>query len=75
MRAHTRLTLSAEQQAVLDHRDGHLLIEAAAGSGKTTLLALLALQHAHSSGKVLALTFSRSGKASLQQRLAEHGSR
>ncbi|MXR37702.1 UvrD-helicase domain-containing protein [Craterilacuibacter sinensis] len=75
VRAHTRLALSAEQQAVLDHSDGHLLIEAAAGSGKTTLLALLALQHAHSGGKVLALTFSRSGKASLQQRLAEHGSR
>ncbi|MGL6071447.1 UvrD-helicase domain-containing protein [Craterilacuibacter sp.] len=68
-----RLSLSAEQQAIIAHSGGHLLIEAAAGSGKTTLLALLAGQYAASGSRVLALTFSRSGKASLLQRLAEQG--
>ncbi|WP_168929254.1 UvrD-helicase domain-containing protein [Crenobacter intestini] len=64
---------SPEQQAVLDFAGGHLLVEAAAGSGKTTLLALAAARAVRAGQRVRALTFSRSGKASLEAALARHG--
>ncbi|RXZ44773.1 UvrD-helicase domain-containing protein [Crenobacter cavernae] len=63
-------TPTDEQRRILDHADGHLLIEAAAGSGKTSVLALLALEYAAVGRAVLALTFSANGKAVLADRLA-----
>ncbi|NDV13218.1 UvrD-helicase domain-containing protein [Crenobacter caeni] len=66
------LSPSPEQQAVLDCAGGHLLVEAAAGSGKTTLLALAAARAVREGKRVRALTFSRSGKASLEATLARH---
>ncbi|POZ62063.1 UvrD-helicase domain-containing protein [Chromobacterium alticapitis] len=60
---------SAEQQDILNHQRGNLLIEAAAGSGKTTILAHLAAQYAGIGEQVLVLTFSQSGKAAFEERL------
>lgn len=68
----TAPVLDAHQQAVVDHRDGPLLVLAGPGTGKTTTLveaAVRRLQEPGASG-VLVLTFSRRAAAELRRRIA-----
>lgn len=63
---------SGEQKRVIEHRDGNLLVSAAAGSGKTTVLVERIL-HLIRSGEDIAsfliVTFTRAAAEELRQRL------
>tara|TARA_Y100000780_G_scaffold55028_1_gene47560 strand:+ start:1450 stop:3657 length:2208 start_codon:yes stop_codon:yes gene_type:complete len=65
--------LTAEQQAVVHHREGHARVAAVAGAGKTTTMAARVL-HLLGSGvspkRMLVLMFNRSAKDDFQRRLA-----
>tara|TARA_B100000929_G_scaffold196720_1_gene156011 strand:+ start:1112 stop:3322 length:2211 start_codon:yes stop_codon:yes gene_type:complete len=65
--------LTAEQQAVVHHGEGHARVAAVAGAGKTTTMAARVL-HLLSSGvapkRMLVLMFNRSAKEDFQRRLA-----
>ncbi len=68
--------LDAQQQAVVDHRDGHLLVLAGPGTGKTTTLAELVVARVGAgpgrldASRVLALTFGRKAAAELSERIS-----
>lgn len=70
------LVLDPQQQAVVDHRDGHLLVLAGPGTGKTATLAELmatriqAEDHALLPEQILALTFGRRAADELSQRVS-----
>jgi len=65
--------LTAEQQAVIHHAQGHARVAAVAGAGKTTTMAARVL-HLLASGvapkRILVLMFNRSAKDDFQRRLA-----
>ena len=67
------MKLTAEQQAVVHHREGHARVAAVAGAGKTTTMAARVL-HRLGSGvspkRMLVLMFNRSAKDDFQRRLA-----
>ena len=67
------MKLTAEQQAVVHHREGHARVAAVAGAGKTTTMAARVL-HLLGSGvspkRMLVLMFNRSAKDDFQRRLA-----
>jgi len=64
--------LTAEQQAVVHHREGHARVAAVAGAGKTTTMAARVL-HLLASGvspkRMLVLMFNRSARDDFQRRL------
>lgn len=65
--------LTPEQQAIVDHRDGPLLVLAGPGTGKTTVLteAVVArLAEGIPADSVLALTFGRRAASSLRHRVS-----
>ena len=70
--------LDDQQRAVVDHRDGHLLVLAGPGTGKTTTLAELIVARIGSDagerrlapGQVLALTFGRRAARELSDRIS-----
>ncbi len=65
--------LDAEQQAVVDHRGGPLLVLAGPGTGKTTTLVEAAVARISrdmlAPSQVLVLTFSRKAAAELRERI------
>ncbi len=71
------MKLTAEQQAVVHHREGHARVAAVAGAGKTTTMAARVL-HLLGSGvspkRMLVLMFNRSAKDDFQRRLASMAS-
>ncbi|HBP41674.1 MAG TPA: ATP-dependent helicase [Halomonas sp.] len=66
------MKLTAEQQAVVQHREGHARVAAVAGAGKTTTMAARVL-HLLASGvspkRMLVLMFNRSARDDFQRRL------
>jgi superfamily I DNA/RNA helicase/RecB family exonuclease len=68
--------LDSQQRAVVDHRDGHLLVLAGPGTGKTTTLVELVVsrlqpgEHQLEPESVLALTFGRRAARELSDRIA-----
>ncbi|WP_233493541.1 ATP-dependent helicase [Desertihabitans brevis] len=65
--------LDVRQRAVVEHRDGPLLVLAGPGTGKTTTLVEACAQRletAPDAGQVLVLTFSRRAAADLRRRIA-----
>ena len=66
------MNLSPEQQAIVNHKDGALLVEAGPGSGKTRVLIerIKNLLSSQRRGKVLALTFSNLAADEMKERLA-----
>lgn len=66
------MKLTAEQQAVVHHREGHARVAAVAGAGKTTTMAARVL-HLLASGvspkRMLVLMFNRSARDDFQRRL------
>lgn len=66
-----------QQQEVIDHRGGNLLVSAAAGSGKTTVLVerivqmLLNREHPVSIDEMLVVTFTNAAAASMKQKIEE----
>ena len=67
------MNLSPEQQTIVNHKDGALLVEAGPGSGKTRVLTerIKALLFSQKRGKVLALTFSNLAADEMKDRLAK----
>lgn len=66
--------LTDEQQAVVDHDDGHAIVSAVAGSGKTaTLIARIErlLHDGAAPSRLLVLQFNREARDSFEKRLAE----
>lgn len=65
------LRLTAEQQAILQHRRPSLVIAALAGTGKTTTLACRVVQRlqAQPQARILVLACSKAGVAAFQARL------
>ncbi|MEI8079654.1 MAG: UvrD-helicase domain-containing protein, partial [bacterium] len=65
--------LNAQQQAVVAHGDGALLVIAGAGSGKTTVMAHRAaalIGRGLDPGRLLLLTFTRRAANELKRRVA-----
>src|ERR1700712_5304961 len=66
-------TLDAQQQAVVDHEGGPLLVLAGPGTGKTTTLVEAIVKRIEVDGarpdQVLALTFSRKAAEQLRDRV------
>ena len=76
MNAPTKIRLSPQQQEVVDHVDGALLVIAGPGSGKTRVLTerirnLLTTVPGHF--RVLALTFTNKAADEMRERLADLG--
>jgi len=71
--AGARCNLDAQQQAVVDHRTGALLVLAGPGTGKTTtIVEAIAARiegQGEDPGRILALTFGRRAAADLRDRL------
>ncbi|MGA8248371.1 MAG: UvrD-helicase domain-containing protein, partial [Nocardioides sp.] len=69
----TRVTLDADQQRVVDHPGGPLLVLAGPGTGKTTTLVEAIAERIEGRGvdpsQILALTFSRKAAESLRDRV------
>ena len=69
------MTWTKEQQNVISHRDGSLLVSAAAGSGKTAVLIerILGLisdpEHPVDVDRLLVVTFTRAAAAEMKERL------
>lgn len=65
------LQLSAQQQAVVSHRGGPLLVLAGPGTGKTATIAeAVAARNEQESGRCLVLTFGRAAALELRDRIA-----
>ncbi|MGM0824748.1 MAG: ATP-dependent helicase [Pseudomonadota bacterium] len=67
------MKLTAEQQAVIHHAQGHARVAAVAGAGKTTTMAARVLHLLASNvspKRILVLMFNRSAKDDFQRRLA-----
>ena len=70
------LDLDAQQRAVVDHRDGHLLVLAGPGTGKTATLAELVVARISDpvdpipADRILALTFGRRAARELSDRIS-----
>ncbi|MBZ5486726.1 ATP-dependent helicase [Halomonas aquamarina] len=67
------MKLTAEQHAVVHHREGHARVAAVAGAGKTTTMAarvLHLLESGVSPKRMLVLMFNRSARDDFQHRLA-----
>ncbi|MFC4973755.1 ATP-dependent helicase [Halomonas beimenensis] len=68
------MRLTAEQQAVMVHDEGHARVAAVAGAGKTTTLVarvLHLLEQGVSSTRILVLMFNRSAREDFQARLGD----
>ena len=69
-------TPTDEQQAIIDHKDGHLLVLAGPGSGKTFVL-VERVQKLVESGvepeEILCVTFTEKGTEEMSQRLEKRG--
>ena len=69
------VTWTNEQQAVIDHRQGNLLVSAAAGSGKTAVLVerILSLvtdpEHPVDIDRLLVVTFTRAAAGEMKDRI------
>jgi len=69
------VTWTEEQQAVIDHRQGNLLVSAAAGSGKTAVLVerILSLvtdpEHPVDIDRLLVVTFTRAAAGEMKDRI------
>ena len=72
----TALALDAQQRAVVEHRDGHLLVLAGPGTGKTATLAELVVARISDAAdpipadRILALTFGRRAARELSDRIS-----
>lgn len=70
------MEFTPEQQAIVQHHSGHALVYAVAGSGKTTTLVgrirHLIRHHGVRPVRILATTFTRDARRSLEQKLAEY---
>ena len=72
----TALSLDAQQRAVVEHRDGHLLVLAGPGTGKTATLAELVVARISDAAdpipadRILALTFGRRAARELSDRIS-----
>ena len=70
------LDLDPQQRAVVEHRDGHLLVLAGPGTGKTATLAELVVAHIADpvdpipADRILALTFGRRAARELSDRIS-----
>ena len=65
-----------EQQAIIDHKDGHLLVLAGPGSGKTFVLVERVQKLVESGVKpeeILCITFTEKGTEEMKQRLEKRG--
>jgi len=65
--------LDADQQAIVDHSDGPLLVVAGPGAGKTRVLVesiARKLEAGADPGQILAITFTRRARDELRERLA-----
>lgn len=66
-----------EQQEVIDHRDGNLLVSAAAGSGKTAVLVeriismILDTEEKVDIDKLLVVTFTNAAASEMRERIAD----
>ncbi|WP_300529195.1 helicase-exonuclease AddAB subunit AddA [Peptacetobacter sp.] len=66
-----------EQQEVIDHRDGNLLVSAAAGSGKTAVLVeriismILDIEEKVDIDKLLVVTFTNAAASEMRERIAD----
>ncbi|MCF0136535.1 MAG: UvrD-helicase domain-containing protein, partial [Lachnospiraceae bacterium] len=66
---------TTDQQKVIDHREGGLLVSAAAGSGKTTVMVeqIVSMLKDRSSGltmdKLLVVTFTNAAASSMKAKL------
>ena len=75
-RALAPLTLDPQQRAVVEHRDGHLLVLAGPGTGKTATLAELVVARIGDTvdpipaDRILALTFGRRAARELSDRIS-----
>ena len=75
-RALAPLTLDPQQRAVVEHRDGHLLVLAGPGTGKTATLAELVVARIGDpvdpipADRILALTFGRRAARELSDRIS-----
>lgn len=68
------MNATPEQQAVIDHRQGHALVSAVAGSGKTDVLVArtkVMLAEGIDPDSMLILMFNKSAQEVFQERLAE----
>lgn len=69
-----RMNATSEQQAVIDHRQGHALVSAVAGSGKTDVLVArtkVMLSEGIDPESMLILMFNKSAQVVFQERLSE----
>jgi len=72
------IQFTPEQQAAIDHRDGDLLVSAAAGSGKTRVLVERLMGQVESGANVnkfLIITYTRAAAAELRSRILDEISR
>ena len=68
------MNFNKQQQEVIDTLDGNLAVIATAGSGKTTVLTnriVNMISHGISSNKILAVTFSKKAKKSIEKKLEQ----
>lgn len=68
------MKLTAQQQAVVEHGNGHARVAAVAGAGKTTTMAarvLYLLEQGVAPKRILVLMFNRSARDDFQRRLAQ----
>ena len=69
-----KISPTPQQQAVIDHKDGPLLVSAAAGSGKTRVLVerlLKKIETGDSIDQFLIITYTRAAAAELRERIVE----
>ncbi len=71
------MKFSPDQQEIIRHRNGSLLVSAAAGSGKTTTMVghvvdrIRDPQHPGDLGRMLIVTFTRAAAAEMRQRITD----
>jgi DNA helicase-2/ATP-dependent DNA helicase PcrA len=69
-----KVTPTAEQQAVIDHRGGHLQVIACAGAGKTEAISrrvVSLVEEGVEPGQIIAFTFTERAAASLKNRITK----
>lgn len=72
--AQSGIALSSEQQAVVDHRDGHLQVIACAGAGKTEAISRRVtslIEEGVEPSQIVAFTFTERAASSLKNRITK----